>query len=93
MLPTLPKIQLIQELRNIVSKKPLGIVSIRAYFRSRSNEFKAGKLKHYFNKWKELTSVKEILQKVLGLKLGFLGDPPENQNPIFVIFQKRISLL
>ena len=91
--PTLPKQQLIQELRNIVSKKPLGIVSIRAYFRSRSNEFKAGKLKHYFHKWKELTSVKEILQKVLGLKLRFLGDPTENQNPIFLIFQKRISLL
>ena len=51
-------------------------MSIRANFRSRSNEFKAGKLKHYFQKWKELTSDKEILQTVLGLKLEFLSDPP-----------------
>ena len=29
------------------------------------------KLKHYFHKWKELTSDKEILQKVFGLKLDF----------------------
>ena len=55
----------------------LDILSIKAYFRSRSNEFKAGKLKHYFHKWKELTSDKEILQTVLGLKLEFLGDPSE----------------
>ena len=40
----------------MVSIKPLDILSIRAYFRSRSNEFKAGKLKHYFHKWKDLTS-------------------------------------
>ena len=48
----------------------------RAYFRCRDNEFKAGKLKHYFHKCKELTGDKETLQKVLGLKLKFFGDPP-----------------
>ena len=58
------------------SIKPLDILSIRAYFRSRSNEFKAGTLKHSFLKWKELTSDKEILQTVLALKLEFLSDPP-----------------
>ena len=55
-------------------------MSIRAYLRSRSNEFKAGKLKHYFHKWKKLTSDKEILQTVLGLKLEFLGDPLVKRN-------------
>ena len=49
-LPTIPKQQTIHELTNIVSIKPLDILSIRACFRSRSNEFKAGKLKHYFHK-------------------------------------------
>ena len=49
--------------------KGLDILSIRAYFRSRSNEFKADKLKHYFHKWKQMTSDKEMLQTVLGLKL------------------------
>ena len=63
--PTIPKQQTILELTNIVSIKPLDILSIKAYFRCRSNEFKAGKLKHYFHKWKELTSDKEILQTVL----------------------------
>ena len=78
--PTIPKQQTIQELTNIVSIKHLDKLSIRAYFISRSNEFKAGKLKHYFHKWKELTIDKEILQTVLGLKLEFLGDPPEKHN-------------
>ena len=55
----------------IESIKPLHILFIRADFRSRSNEFKAGKLKHYFDMWRELTSNKEILQTVLGLKLEF----------------------
>ena len=55
----------------IESIKPLHILSIRADFRSRSNEFKAGKLKHYFDMWRELTSNKEILQTVLRLKLEF----------------------
>ena len=55
-------------------------MSIRAYFRSRSNEFKAAKLKHYFHKWEKLTSDKEILQTVLGLKPEFLGDPPVKHN-------------
>ena len=56
-------------IEQIVSIKPLDILSIRTYFRSRSNEFKAGKLKHYFDVWRELSSKKEILQTVLGLKL------------------------
>ena len=57
-----------------------------------NNEFKAGKLKRYFYKWKELTSNKEILQTVLGLKLEFSGDPPINITPIFLNFQKKMSL-
>ena len=48
--PTIPEHQTIQELTNIVvSVKPIDILSIRTYFRSRSNEFKAGKLKRYFH--------------------------------------------
>ena len=78
--PTIPKQLTIQELTNIVSIKPLDILSIKAYFRSRSNESKASKLKHYFHKWKELTSDKEILQTVLDLKLEFWGDPPVKHN-------------
>ena len=86
--PTIPEHQKIQELTNIVSIKPLDILSIRAYFRSRSNEFKAGKLKRYFQKWKDLASYKEILQTVLGLKLGFLGDQPVKYNSYFSQFSK-----
>ena len=67
--------------------KPLDILSIREYFRSGSNEFKAGKLKHYFHKWKELTSDKEKLQTVMGLKLEFLGDPPVKHNSMNYILQ------
>ena len=85
---TIPKQQAIQELPNIVSIKPLGILSIRTYFRSRSNEFN-GKLKHYFHKWKELTSDKEILQTVMGLKLEFLGDPPVKHNSYIPQFSKE----
>ena len=33
--------------------KALRHTTIRAYVRSRSNEFKACKLKHYFHKWKD----------------------------------------
>ena len=51
------------------------MLTITAHFTSRSNEFKAGRIKHYFHKWKELTSDKEILQTVLGLKLEFLDNP------------------
>ena len=69
--------------------KPLDILSIRAYFRSRSNEFKAGKLKHYSHKWEELTSDKEILQTVSGLKLEFLGDPPVKHNSYIPQFSKE----
>ena len=36
---TIPKQQIIQELTNVANIKPLGIQSIRVYFRSRSNEF------------------------------------------------------
>ena len=78
-----------QELANIVSIKPLDILSIRAYFRSRSNEFKACKLKHYFHKWKELTSDKKILQTVLGPKLEILGDPPVKHNSYIPQFSKE----
>ena len=78
-----------QELTNIVSIKSLDIASIRAYFGSRSNEFKAGKLKHYFHKWKELTSDKEILQTVLSLKLEFFGDPPVKHNSFIRQFSKE----
>ena len=85
---TIPKQQTIQELTNIVSIKPLRILSIRAYFRSRSNDFN-GKLKHYFQKWKELTSDKEILQTVMGLKLEFLGDPPVKNNSYIPQFSKE----
>ena len=49
---TIPKQQTIQGLKNIVSKKPLDVLSIRAYFKSRNNEFKVGKLKRYLHKWK-----------------------------------------
>ena len=86
---TIPKQQTIQELTNIVSIKPFNIMSIRAYVRSRSNEFKAGRLKHYFRKWKELTSDKEILQTVLGLQLEFLGDPPVKHNSYIPQFSKE----
>ena len=55
----------------------------------RRNEFKAGKLKHYFHKWKELTNDKEILQTVLGLKLEFLGDPPVKHSPYIPQFKKK----
>ena len=71
------------------SIKPLDILSIRAYFRSRSNEFKAGTLKHSFHKWKELTSNKEILQTVLALKLEFLSDPPVKDNSYIPRFSKE----
>ena len=74
---------------NTETIKPFDILSIRTYFRSRSNEFKAGKLKHYFHKWKELTSDKEILQTVLGLKLEFLSDPPEKYNSYIPQFSKE----
>ena len=88
-LPTIPKQQTIQKLTNIVSIKPLEILSARAYFRSKSNEFNAGKLKHYFRKWKDLTSDKEILQTVLGLKLEYLGDPPKKHNSYIPQFSKK----
>ena len=60
-----------------------------AYFKSMNNEFKAGKLKRYFYKWKELTSNKEILQTVLGLKLEFSGDPPIKHNSYIPQFSKE----
>ena len=44
--------------------KALRLLFIRTYFRSKSNKFKASKLKLYFHKWKELTSDKEILQNL-----------------------------
>ena len=83
------KTQTIQELTNIVSIKPLDILCIRAYFRSRSNGFKAGKLKHYLHKWKEFTSDKEILQTVSGFKLELLGDPPVKHNSCIPQFLKE----
>ena len=73
----------------MASVKSLDILSIRAYFRSRSKAGKAGKLKHYFHKWKELTSDKEILQTVLGLKLEFLDDPPVKHNSYLPHFSKE----
>ena len=85
----MPKQQTIQELTNIVSIKSLDILSIRAYFRFRSNEFKAGKLKQYFHKWKELTTDKEIRQTVLALKLEFLGNPPVKQLVYSSVFKRR----
>ena len=88
-LHTIPKQQTIQELTNIVSIKSLDVLSIRAYSKSRNNEFKAGKLKRYFHKWKELTSNKEILQTVLGLKLEFWGDPPVKHNSYIPQFSKE----
>ena len=88
-MPAILKEQTIQELTNIVSIKPLDIPSIRECFRSRSNEFKAGKLKHYSRKWKVLTSDKKILQTVLGLKLEFLGDPPVKHNSYIPQFSKE----
>ena len=86
---TIPKQQAIQGLKNIVSIKPLDVLSIRAYFKSRNNEFKAGKLKRYLQNWKELTSNKEILQTVLGLKLEFSGDPPVKHNSYIPQFSKE----
>ena len=86
---TIPKQQTIQELTNIVSIKPLHILCISAYFRSRSNQFKTGKLKQYFHQWKELTSDKEILETVWGLKLEILGDPPVKHNSYIPQFSKR----
>ena len=79
-MPTIPKQLTIHAFTNILSIKPLDILSIRAYFRYRSNEFKCGKLKHYFDKWKELTSDKEILQIVSGLELEIFGDTPVKHN-------------
>ena len=67
----------------------MDILSVRAYFRLRSNEFKAGKLKHYFHKWKELTSDKEMLQTVLVWELEFLGGQPEKHNPYIPQFSKE----
>ena len=91
-MPTKPKQQTIQELTNIVTIKPLDILFIRAFFRSRIKEFKADKLKHCFHKWKELTSDKEILQTVLGLKLEFWLNHQKSIIPIFFNFQKNMSL-
>ena len=69
--------------------KALIILSIRAYFRSRSNEFKTGKLKQYFHKWKELTSDKEIIETVWHLKLEFLSDSPVKHNSYIPQFSKE----
>ena len=69
-----------QELTNIVSIEPLDILSVRAYFKSRSNEFKAGKLKHYD---------KEILRTMLGLKLDFLGESSVKDNSYIPQFSKE----
>ena len=86
--PTILKQQTIQELTNIISIKPLDIQSIRTYFISRSNEFEAGNLKHYFHDWNKLTSDKEMPQTVLGLKLEFWVAHHKNITPIFLIITK-----
>ena len=86
---TVPKQQTIHKLANVGSIKPLDKLFIRAYFRFRSHEFKAGWLKHYLHKWKELTSGKEILQTVLGLGLEFLGDLPVEHNSYIPQFSKK----
>ena len=88
-MPTIPKKQAVLELTNIVSINPLAVLFITAYFRSRSNEFKAGKLKHRFHKWKELTSDKETLQTVMGLKLESLGQTPVKHNSCIPQFSKE----
>ena len=41
--------------------------------------------------WKKLTSDKEILQTVLGLKLEFLGDPPVKSNSYIPQFSKQVE--
>ena len=41
--------------------------------------------------WKKLTSDKEILQSVLGLKLEFLGDPPVKYNSYIPQFSKQVE--
>ena len=65
------------------------MLSIKAYFRFKSNEFKAGELKDYFHKWKALTSEKEIVKTVFGLKLEYLGNPPVKHNCYITQFSKE----
>ena len=60
--PTIPK-QQTTGLTNILSIKHLDIMSIRTYFRSRCNEFKAGKLKHYFLSRKSLLVIKRYYKQ------------------------------
>ena len=45
-----------------------------------------------FIKWKELTSDKDILQIMLGLKLEFLGGPSEKHNSYIPQFSKKMRL-
>ena len=55
------------------------ITKIRNCVRNNCETFKAGKLAHYLNSWKLLTSDRDILGCVAGLKIAFTAKPQQHR--------------
>ena len=53
------------------------------------DSFRAGQIKHHFQKWTELTSDSEIVQMVSGYKLQFEEMPCQTITPSKIVFTKE----
>ena len=60
----------------------------------RVDNYSAGNIRHYYQRWKKLTSYRHILGIVQdGLMLNFLGDPPEKGSFEYPRSQKEFDLI
>lgn len=83
MLTTKPDIQ-VRNVSHIIS-------DTKIYLRKRVEKFRAGSLKYYLSNWENLTSDKEILSYVSGVKIDFTGEPNLGSNCIEAKFNQNQS--
>ena len=74
-------VDLLKQIKNIVSEFEKHIPEIISYLQSLSENFRAGRVARHFSAWTNITSDKEILANVTGLKIECSEEPVQLDPP------------
>ena len=72
-------IDVLSNIKYMVSNYDTIVESLQKYFQMKADRFEAGRLRHFANEWQKITSDKNILQIVTGVKLEFLMTPTKQE--------------
>ena len=78
----------LSKIKYVVSNYHAIVKQLQTYFQWKVDSFEAGRLRHFASEWLSITSDRNILETVTGVKLEFIGTPVQ-QEAIHAKYDKR----